>query len=62
MSSLPHAVSWFRSSRASEKPDTVRQFIARDFTRRVIVPQWHGRPVERVDQSERHELISYKQS
>ena len=43
-------------------PDTVRRAIASEVTRKTFVPQWYRRPVERVDQSERNELISYKQS
>ena len=45
-------------------PDTVRRPIANEITRKVLVAhkEWHRRPIERVEQSERHELTSYKQS
>ena len=43
-------------------PDMVRRAIASEVTRKTFVAQWYRRPVERVDQSERNELISYKQS
>jgi hypothetical protein len=45
-------------------PDTVRRPIANEITRKVFVAhkEWHRRPIERVEQSERAELISYKQS
>ena len=44
-------------------PDMVRRPIAFDITRKAFIPhkEEHRPPVERLDQSHRHELYSYKQ-